>query len=112
MNIVITPHTLLATPWGRRACAAAARRNESFNGPPTLMGELFDALTVRQGVLRELAARWLTWSNGHIHKIARIWQQSTEMRLRTPQTIPMPPVAAVTCPGRKPWTGSGVPELL
>jgi len=104
--------TLLATPWGRRACAAAARRNESFNGPPTLMGELFDALTVRQGVLRELAARWLTWSNGHIHKIARIWQQSTEMRLRTPQTIPMPPVAAVTCPGRKPWTGSGVPELL
>lgn len=53
-----------------------------------LMGELFDALTVRQGVLRELAVRWLKWSDSHIHRLARAWRQATTMRLRTPQTVP------------------------
>ena len=80
--------TLMAVPWGRFACAAASRRCASFAGPPTLMGELFDALTVRQGVLRELAVRWLKWSDSHIHRLARAWRQAHTMRLRTPQTVP------------------------
>ena len=80
--------TLMAVPWGRFACAAASRRCASFAGPPTLMGELFDALTVRQGVLREMAVRWLKWSDSHIHRLAHAWRQATTMRLRTPQTVP------------------------
>jgi hypothetical protein len=60
--------TLMATTWPRHPCAA--QPDVSF-AVPALIGAMFDALSVRQGVLRRMAVTWLTWSDSHINRLAR-----------------------------------------
>jgi len=63
--------TLMATTWPCHPCAA---QPDSSYSVPALLGAMFDALSVRQGVLRRLAVTWLTWSNSHLHLLARAYR--------------------------------------
>ena len=63
--------TLMATTWPRHPCAV--QPDVSF-AVPALIGAMFDALSVRQGVLRRMAVTWLTWSDSHINRLARAFR--------------------------------------
>ena len=63
--------TLSATPWPASA-AHTPPGNPSFPIVESL-GALFDALSVRPGLLRSWASLWLSWSHTHICLLAHIF---------------------------------------